>query len=649
MKSFYPNGFFLLGILLSSLVYLPGLSGPFIFDDLANILSNPYVAISQLNPASLHLAAISGTSGPFGRPIPMISFALNYYFSNGFNHPAAFKVTNLVIHIVNTYLVFLVFRYLLFLQEKKTTAPREYMDSGIRPDQFAFILAIFWSIHPLQVNPVHYVVQRMTLLSATFLLLGLAAYLVARTGKDRFHHSTRVVLYASVPVFLVLGLMSKENSILLIPFILLIEFFYFQHRRPWRLLLQRKASVYVVFFVLLAGLLIAGIEYALPGYATRNFSLLQRLATEFRILIFYLGLIAFPLLYKFGLFHDDIAVSTGLLSPLTTLYSLILLVLITLLAIVYRKKYPYLLFGWLWFLVAHSLESTIFPLELAHEHRNYIALMGPLFAGAGLIRQGYRHLGRTTYVFIVIILVGSMGILTYLRSNDWSSYQNLVIAESSYHPGSPRAQAAMGAWLVKNHLLQQGLESMTQAYTLDPRESGFLLNMLIIRHMMGKKVPGNWREDLMLAYGEKRVSPLGMQVLDYAYNCTIDACRGISEFIASLARSCSNNLLNSRSSRARCMYYDGLLADRRGNREYAIQQFRDSADFDKDFLKPVMEIALVQLENSNYTGARKTIEMLIQRNEHTRFKKNQIINSLISRYNNTTRDSGQMQLKPIAD
>ena len=649
MKSLYPTGFFLLGAILTSLVYFPGLTGPFIFDDVANILSNPYVAMSKLDLSALHLAAISGTSGPLGRPIPMITFALNYFFSNGFDHPVAFKITNLVIHLINVYLVFLVFRHLLVLQASKSVTTRGYAASGTRPDHVAFILAIFWSIHPIQVNAVHYVVQRMTLLSATFLLLGLVAYLLARTGTNRFRYSIRVSLYAAVPVFLLLGLMSKENSILLIPFILLIEYFYFKNRRPWRLLHRQKASMYIIFAILFAGLLITGVEYALPGYTTRSFSLLQRLASEFRILVFYLGLITFPLLYRFGLFHDDIVASTSLLNPHTTLYSLILLISITVIAIIYRKKYPYLLFGWLWFLIAHSLESTIFPLELVHEHRNYIALMGPLFACTGLIYLGYNNLSRSTYGFVILLLIGSMGILTYLRSGDWSSYQNLVVTESSYHPDSPRAQAALGSWLVKKHLLQQGLESMTRAYTLDSGESGYLLNMLMIRHMMGKKVDKDWRKKLVFTYGSKQVSPLGMQVLDYAYDCTTSACRGISDVIESVARSCSNNSLDSDSSRARCMYYDGLLSNRRGDHQYAILKFENAARLDKDFLRPMMEIALVQLKNSNYTEARTTIEMLIRKNERTRFRKNQGINNLVSLYNKTTHDSGLLPLKPVVE
>ena len=371
--------------------------------------------------------------------------------------------------------------------------------------------------------------------------------------------------------------------------------------------------------------------------------------TETRILVFYLSLIFIPLLYKFSLFHDDITVSTGLLLPATTLYSLLLLASITMVAIVYRKKYPYLLFGWLWFLVAHSLESSFIPLELAHEHRNYIALVGPLFACTGLIDGAFRHLSRSANLVIFAMLFSSLALITHLRSTDWSSYQDLIVTESSYHPDSPRAQAALGSLLVRKHLLPQGLEAMTRAHILQPGEPGFLLNMLMINHMMGKKEPEDWRDALLDSFQKRPISPLSMQVLDYAYGCSYSACRNMSGLIESLTRVCWNNTLNSFTNRSRCMYYDGLLADRYGHRQYAIQRFRDSARLDKDFLRPIMQIALVQLENSNYTEARSTIEKLIQRNEQTRFKKYQGVNNLIALYNKATHDTGLLPLNPVVD
>ena len=632
----------------SAVIFYPGLSGPFIFDDQANILSNPYISVHRLDLSTLFLSAASGSAGPLGRPIPMMTFALNYFLSGGFNHTLGFKLTNLVIHIINGFLVFQVFRLLIYLQQRQENKFGQGILTQKGFGYVALVLAVFWTIHPIQTNAVLYIVQRMTTLSAFFVLLGLTSYLIVRT-RDNLKSTTKYILISTIPVFLILGLLSKENAILLLPFILLIEVFFFRESRVLKFLKQWRPWSAIILIVAGIVALLLLINYSLPGYSGRDFNFLQRLMTETRILVFYLSLIFLPLLYKFSLFHDDITVSTGLLLPATTLYSLLLLASITMVAIVYRKKYPYLLFGWLWFLVAHSLESSFIPLELAHEHRNYIALVGPLFACTGLIDGAFRHLSRSANLVIFAMLFSSLALITHLRSTDWSSYQDLIVTESSYHPDSPRAQAALGSLLVRKHLLPQGLEAMTRAHILQPGEPGFLLNMLMINHTMDKKEPKDWRDALLDSFQKRPISPLSMQVLDYAYGCSYSACRNMSGLIESLTRVCWNNTLNSFTNRSRCMYYDGLLADRYGHRQYAIQRFRDSARLDKDFLRPIMQIALVQLENSNYTEARSTIEKLIQRNEQTRFKKYQGVNNLIALYNKATYDTGLLPLKPVID
>jgi len=578
----------------------------------------------------------------------MITFALNYFFSGGFDHTLGFKLTNLVIHIINGFLVFQVFEFLTILQRRQENKPG-LDNSDFKSSYYtALALAVFWTIHPIQANSVLYIVQRMTTLSAFFVLLGLITYLTVRT-RENLKSATKYILISAIPVLLILGLLSKENAILLLPFILLIEVFYFRDNRVLKFLKQWNPWSTIILLVAGTGALIFLVSYSLPGYSGRDFNLVQRMMTETRILVFYLGLVFVPILYKFSLFHDDITVSTGLLVPMTTLYSLLLLASITTIAIIFRKKYPYLLFGWLWFLIAHSLESTFIPLELAHEHRNYIALVGLLFACAGLIDSAFRYLSRTANLMIFAMLFSSLALITFLRSTDWSSYQDLVVTESSYHPNSPRAQAALGSLLVSKHLLPQGLEAMTRAHNLQPGEPGFLLNMLMINHMMGNKAPEIWRNSLLYSFQKKPVSPLSMQVLDYAYDCSNSVCRNISGFIETVARSCWNNALNTPMNRSRCMYYDGLLASRDGQQQYAIQRFRDSAKLDKDFLRPIMQIALVQLENSNYTGAKITIEKLIQRNRQTRFKKNQGINRLIALYNRTTHHAGLLPLQPVIE
>ena len=87
------------------LAYLPGLRGPFVFDDYPNILNNPAVAVTEFTPQALRAAALSNNSGPLGRPLAALSFGIDHYRAGGF-YPLAFKLSNLAIHLLNVLLVY---------------------------------------------------------------------------------------------------------------------------------------------------------------------------------------------------------------------------------------------------------------------------------------------------------------------------------------------------------------------------------------------------------------------------------------------------------------------------------------------------------------------------------------------------------------
>jgi len=627
-------------------VFYRGLHGPFIFDDDANILSNYYLPIKYINFSSLYLAAISGHAGPLGRPLSMITFAINSYLSGGLQDTFGFKVTNLTIHMINGVLVLNLFRILL--NRIRSNSESIHFENPERIVIFftAFLFSLIWVIHPIQVTSVFYVVQRMATLSGFFVLLGLNTYLYARSSSNLAPRK-RLILYCLLIPILIMGLLSKENAVLLLPFILVIELFFFKDGyikskildwHPW--------SSFGLIAIFITGV-IALVYYSLPGYETRNFTLIQRILTETRILVFYLGLIFVPVLNKFGLFHDDIILSTGLFSPPTTFFSIIFLVSLSWLTFSARKKYPHLLFGWLWFLIAHSIESTVIPLELAHEHRNYIALIGPLFAVAVLFINVFEKFNKQIVLISISLCIALLGILSFARTSDWASYDNLIVAESTYHPRSARAQAALGSLLVRHRLLSQGLSAMGNAYRLNPEEPGFLLNMVLIKTMMGKNIPQPWKLKLESMYEHKPISPLGMQVLDYAQECSRSSCSRVSRFLEILANKCAVNPKNSNIDRAGCRYYEALLANRRGDHKYAIKSFTSATNLDPNFLNPIMQIALVQLHDRNYTGARDNIQKLISRNRHIKLKKVDEINKLIQVYNNTITKSDLAPMKTL--
>ena len=156
-----PTIAFFVVLSLGLTIYLPGINGPFVFDDYHNIINNPLVRISQLETGQIVDALSSGNASYPDRAISRLSFALNYYFSGQVYDARAFKLTNIVIHLINGALVFALAQ-MLFAQSAGGVSNR-------RAGWMAFLCAGVWLLHPLQLTSVLYVVQRMTSLSAMFM------------------------------------------------------------------------------------------------------------------------------------------------------------------------------------------------------------------------------------------------------------------------------------------------------------------------------------------------------------------------------------------------------------------------------------------------------------------------------------------------
>ena len=363
---------------LVALAYLPGLRGPFVFDDFPNILNNPAVALTELTPQALRTAALSNHSGPLGRPVAALSFGLDHYRAGGF-YPLAFKLTNLAIHLLNVLLVYAI-------------AVRLARRLGVGEGAAAVGLfcALLWGLHPLQLTSVLYVVQRMASLSMLFVL---AALLCLAAARDRV--ATVARRWAACGWLLAgglcfgLGLLAKENAALLVLLYPLVDRVLYPQARYWRWLRRPAAGGIATrcLIWLAVALAVAALAWQVaPGYAARPFTLLERQLTEARVLWFYIGLFALPRIHAFGLYHDDIAISTGLFAPWTTLPAVLGIVALVLLGFWLLRRAPLAGFGILWFFAGHVMESTLIPLEIAHEHRNYLPMVGlSIVAGWGLI------------------------------------------------------------------------------------------------------------------------------------------------------------------------------------------------------------------------------------------------------------------------
>ena len=429
-------------LVITSIIYWPGLAGGFFFDDTWNIESNSNIKITSISLESLTQVILSGESGPLKRPISMISFSLNHYFSG--MSPFYFKLTNLFIHLINGLAIF--FLTQLLLSTYKRTNQPSLSDKSIT--WLSLTITAAWLLHPLNLTSVLYIVQRMNSLASFFVLSGLIMYV---WGRQRLlaGQSGIAILIFSIIIFLPLAVLSKENGALLPVLMLTIELslFKFVTHTPAKRTFLISFFITTVLIPTLAilGYLIQHPEILTNNYYIRDFDLQERLLTETRILWMYLQMIVFPIGGNYGLFHDDIEISRSLFQPITTLFSTFSITALIIAAFWSIKRAPLISFGILFFIAGHSMESTVIGLELAHEHRNYLPQLGiliPLFYY--IFYPPARLQGLPFRQVVPAILIILFATTTLIRASDWGDVVDFSVAEIKHHPNSPRANYQMG-------------------------------------------------------------------------------------------------------------------------------------------------------------------------------------------------------------
>jgi len=377
------------------------------FDDLPNIIKNPYIRSVSLQPAALLGAMVQDRKQ--NRPFSNLTFALNYYFNR--QEVWGYHLVNLLLHLVSSGAVLLALRL-------------TFRRAGLRPDRrdlAALFGAAVWSVHPLQTQAVVYVVQRQTLMASAFMLLTLVAYILAREARSS---QRRGVFYGLAALALILALGSKEIALATPALILLYELFFFQDLSF--AFLRRHPALPALAVLVLAGILTLFLRTEirtsiLQGYQEYPFTLGQRLLTEPRVLLQYLSLILWPLTTRLSLEHDP-PISTSLFQPWTTLPAILFWLGLLAAGLRYRRHPApagVLSFALFWYLGNLFLESSFLPLDLMFEHRLYLASLAvlvPLAAGAVL----YAPKLRWTLVCLSLI-IALLTLETHSRNRVWQT------------------------------------------------------------------------------------------------------------------------------------------------------------------------------------------------------------------------------------
>ena len=316
--------------LATVLVYRDIFSHQFvIIDDPVYVSRNPYVE-SGLTLQGLKWA-FTTTKAEFWHPLTWLSYMLDTQLLGA--RPAGYLFTNLVLHVLNTILVFLLFTR---------------MTGAVW--QSAFVAALF-ALHPLHVESVAWVAERKDVLSAFFWMLTtyFYVYYVERPGYKR---------YATVCLFFTLGLMAKPMLVTLPFVLLLLDYWPLGRFKPERLLdasipsalllIREKIPLFIITAVFsLTAFLVQKTGGGISSF--ERYSFLDRIYNAIISYAAYMWKMIWP--HKLAVFYpfpDNFSIwMVG--------GAVCLLISITLAALKSAKRFPFFIVGWLWYL------GTLFP------------------------------------------------------------------------------------------------------------------------------------------------------------------------------------------------------------------------------------------------------------------------------------------------
>jgi tetratricopeptide (TPR) repeat protein len=490
-------------LVVAWLAYWPGRTGSYLFDDYSNLATlGDYGRIDTWWKVVAFLT--SGFAGPTGRPLSLATFLLDA--RNWPAAPEAFKLTNVAIHLINGVLL-----------AGLSAALARALGLARQPAAWVGVLtAGLWLLDPFWVSTTLYVVQRMAMLAATFVFAGLWGYAHGRAllaqGRRRAGYAW---MSASLALGTLLAVLSKENGALLPLLAWVLEALVFDRNHT---ALEQGGRAFLawrwVFIRLPALAVLAYLATFLPGLWTgaaagRDFTPLQRLLTESRIVWTYLGDIWLARAHDGGLFHDDIVLSTGLLRPLSTLFAVLgILALIAFAALSRWSRHPVVAAAGValgFYLAGQVMESTWLQLELAFEHRNYLPA-GLMFLPLAFIG------GRSSFVanaikldltprwplWLAIALLALFALQTARRAEVWGKPFQQALVWAREHPDSPRAQSYLANFWSNTGNTPEAARLLDAALRQHPRSLILLINRAGVACAQGQ-APAGLRASLLNA------------------------------------------------------------------------------------------------------------------------------------------------------
>ena len=427
-------------------------------------------------------------------------------------------------------------------------------------------------------------------------------------------------------VFGTLAVLSKESGALLPLYMLVVELTLFRFRsRAGKV----DPAVLVYFLIFLALPAAAGLVWMahdpavfFGGYIFHTFTPLQRLLTETRVIVFYLRLIFAPSLNQLGLYHDDIAISHGLLQPPQTLASIVLILALFATAALVRRRAPLVTLGILWFFTGQVLESTILPLDIAFEFRNYLADYGILLPVCAALLDS-THSSRTLLLrrSTLALFIGMLSVITWMRAENWSSTYMEAVTEAQFHPDSPQSQYDAGR--IYANLALSGQKQYAPLAYQHLRRAAHLghtsimadTGLIIFAGKYGDRIDPPWISAIERRLAHAPVTPSTVTSMSQLQTCQQGPCRISNSAMTALFRAAFHNSLLFRTTQQYAdmvTIYGSFLINRLHDPRDGRIAFEKATHIDPGQLQYQVNLTRLLVAMGRYRDARRHLAALAQ-------------------------------------
>jgi hypothetical protein len=430
---------------LAFAVYANSLVNGFITDDQFQILNNPVVTGGRGLGAAFGSGvwAFLGYRGNYYRPVQFLIYGLIYRAFGP--DPLAFHLLMVVLHSVNTALVYSLARRLL---------------SGRAPAA-AWVAAALFALHPIHTEAVNWIAALPDVLVTTFALAGMLAFAAQDAAPNAWHTLAHCVIYFA-------ALLTKETGVMLLPLYAAYQWLRVG-RRNWAM----YAGMLSVFALYLAMRI-----HALGGLAPAQGTFIRLSGAEFVIsaivlLAHYCAALVLPLnLNFFHVFHAAAAMSWQFIVSLGAL------VAIGWAAARYRRRERLAVFAMIWMVasIAPALNISGVGQNVFAERYLYLPSVGFVIL-AGLFGAWLERVRPTWARPAAAAVLLAFSLETIARNRDWKDDFTLLRVSLRQSPGSGYLHNLMsGAWVQRDQF-QLALEEEKLAVRLEPRSAVFHKNL----------------------------------------------------------------------------------------------------------------------------------------------------------------------------